>query len=167
MNQYIRYKEKLAKIKMLALDVDGVLTTGELIYNKNGEYLKQFNVKDGLGIKLLLQKGIVIAIITARKSEIVDYRMKELGIRFVYQGIEDKISLLDNLTSQFMIDWDSIAYIGDDLTDLPVLKKVGFAACPADAVDNVISECTYITKREGGKGAVREIADMILAAQNT
>lgn len=167
MKSYMRYKEKLANIKMLALDVDGVLTTGELIYNKDGEYLKQFNAKDGLGIKLLLQKGIIVAIITARKSKIVDYRMKELGIRFVFQGVEDKIDLLENLTAQFTLYWENIAYIGDDLTDLPALKKVGFAACPADAVDDVIAECTYITKREGGKGAVREVADMILKAQNT
>lgn len=166
MNSYLRHKEKLNKIKMLALDVDGVLTNGELIYSKDGEYLKKFNAKDGLGIKLLLQKGIVVAIITARKSEIVEYRMKELGVRFVYQGIDDKINLLENLMAQFMLYWDNIAYVGDDLTDLPALEKVGFSACPADAVNDVIAKCIYTTKRKGGEGCVREVTDMILKAQN-
>ena len=166
MNAYHKHKDKLNKIKMLALDIDGTLTSGDLIYTANGEFIKTFNVKDGLGLKLLQEKGIIVAVISARKSSIVEFRMKELGIRFLYQGVEDKYSLVDGLTSQFMLCWDNVAYVGDDLTDIPVLEKVGFSACPSDAVDDVITKCHYTTQQPGGKGAVREVADLILKSRN-
>ena len=160
-----KHKDKLEQIKMLALDVDGTLTSGDLVYTANGEFIKTFNVKDGLGLKLLQEKGIIVAVISARKSPIVEYRIKELGVRFLYQGIEDKHNLVDGLTSQFMLYWNNIAYMGDDLTDMPLLEKVGFAACPSDAVEEVISVSHYVTQQPGGKGAVREVADMILKSR--
>jgi 3-deoxy-D-manno-octulosonate 8-phosphate phosphatase (KDO 8-P phosphatase) len=165
MQPFKRFEDKLSAIKMLALDVDGVLTKGDLIYTASGEFIKVFNVKDGLGLKLLQEKGIIVAIITARKSDVVTTRMKELGIRFLYQGVDDKLQLIEDLTGQFMLYWNNIAYMGDDLNDLPVIQKAGFAACPSDAIDEVISACHYTSRKEGGKGAVREVADMILKCQ--
>lgn len=162
MNGYQKIEEKLSLIKMLALDVDGVLTTGDLIYGPEGEALKIFNVKDGLGLKLLQENGIIVSIITSRKSSIVSTRMEELGIRFIYQGIDDKLGLLEDLTAQFMMYWNNIAFMGDDVTDIPVLQKVGFSACPSDAMTDVLSHCDYVTTKEGGKGCVREVADLIL-----
>jgi 3-deoxy-D-manno-octulosonate 8-phosphate phosphatase (KDO 8-P phosphatase) len=114
---------------------------------------------------MLQENGVIVAIITARKSDVVNTRMNELGIRFLYQGVEDKFQLIEDLTGQFMLYWNHIAYMGDDITDLPVLSKAGFAACPADAVEEVITISHYVTKREGGKGAVREVIDMILKAK--
>lgn len=166
MNIYKKFEEKLAHIKLFALDVDGTLTSGDLVYTANGEFIKIFNVKDGLGLKLLQQSGLIVAVITSRKSEIVQNRMQELGIRFIYQGVEDKYQLLEDLTGQFMLYWNNIAYMGDDLPDLPVIEKAGFAACPADAVDEIIEASDYVTKKPAGKGAVREVADLILKSKD-
>lgn len=165
-NTYKRFEEKLKNISILALDVDGVLTNGDLIYNSEGEFVKIFNVKDGQGLKLLQENNIIVAVITARRSPIVAYRMKELGVRFLYQGVDDKIQLMEDLTAQFMLYWNNVAYMGDDLTDLPILQKAGFSACPPDAVEEVLSACNYVTIKEAGRGAVREVADMILKSKN-
>lgn len=165
MQQFKNVEEKLKQIKILALDVDGVLTSGELIYTASGEFIKIFNVKDGQGLKSLQKNGIIVVIITSRKSEIVSKRMKELGIKYVYQGVEDKLNLIEELTGQFMCYWNDIAYMGDDLVDVPVLEKAGFAACPADAALEAKAVSDYITKNNGGKAAVREVSDMILKAK--
>lgn len=162
MNKYIKLEEALSNIKMLALDVDGVLTDCSIIYDLNGEALKAFNAKDGLGINLIQKQGIIVAIITGRKSDIVTKRMQDLHVKYVYQGIDDKLSVVEGLLNQFMIDWDNLAYVGDDLPDLPVLKKAAFSACPPDAVAEVLSQCFYVTKKEAGKGCVREVIDLIL-----
>lgn len=166
MNPILKYQNQLKKIKMLAVDVDGVLTDGKLHYTSSGEHFKSFNAKDGLGLKLLQEKGFIVAVITARKSDIVELRMKELGIRFLYQGVDDKFQMIEGLTGQFMFYWENIAYIGDDLPDLPVLEKVGFAACPADAVEEVLLTCHYVANKTGGMGVVREVADLILKANS-
>jgi 3-deoxy-D-manno-octulosonate 8-phosphate phosphatase (KDO 8-P phosphatase) len=166
MQQFKKFSEKIETIKMFALDVDGVLTNGDLVYTSNGEFIKVFNVKDGLGLKLLQDKGFIVAIISSRKSDVVTYRMKELGIKFVFQGVEDKYQLIEDLTGQFMLYWNNIAFMGDDLIDVPVLQKAGFSACPPDAVEEVISLCDYVTQREAGRGAVREVANLILKSRN-
>lgn len=166
MNPLVKHKDQLQKIKMFATDVDGVLTDGKLHYTSNGEYFKSFNTKDGLGLKLLQENGIIVAVITARKSKIVELRIKELGIRFLYQGVEDKFQLIEGLTAQFMLYWENIAYIGDDLPDLPVLQKAGFSTCPKDAVSDVTAICNYTSSQPGGMGAVREVADLILKSRS-
>lgn len=160
------FTNRVNNIKIVALDVDGVLTNGDLIYSKDGEILKIFNVKDGLALKLLIEKGFLIVVITARRSDIVTLRMKELGIKFVYQGIENKVSVLDDLLGQFMLGWENLAYIGDDLNDIPVLKKAHLPCCPSDASKDVIVCCHYVCKKEGGRGAVREVAELILKEQH-
>lgn len=166
MTKYQKFEDRISNVKLLALDVDGVLTDGNLYYSENGEFMKVFNVKDGMGLKILQDKGIIVAVITARKSKIVDIRMKELGIKYVYQGVEDKLALLEGLSEQFMFYWDNIAYMGDDINDLPILKKAGFATCPSDAMPDLLTCCHYVTKKTAGKGAVRELADLILKNLN-
>jgi YrbI family 3-deoxy-D-manno-octulosonate 8-phosphate phosphatase len=156
-------EEKLSKIKLVAFDVDGVLTNGEIIYSSSGEELKIFNAKDGQGIALLKKNGFVIAIITARESIAVDKRAKDLDIVEVYQGIKNKFSVIQLLMDKYNINLDEIAYVGDDLPDLCVLKRVGVSFCPYDAVDEVKEICNFISVKKGGKGAVRQITDFLIS----
>ena len=144
------------------MDVDGTLTDGKVYIGSHGEEFKAFNIKDGLGIKLLMDKGIIPVIITGRNSEIVNIRAKELGIEEVYQGIKDKLEVYKLIKEKYKLFDEEVAYIGDDLNDLPLMKKVGFSFCVADAVDAVSREVNYITKLNGGEGAVREAIEMIL-----
>jgi 3-deoxy-D-manno-octulosonate 8-phosphate phosphatase (KDO 8-P phosphatase) len=153
--------QRAKKVRLLALDVDGVLTPGTIVYGSSGEELKVFNVKDGLGIRRLRDGNISVAIITGRSSFAVDRRAKDLDICHVFQGIKDKWSVLTGLCRQLDISVDEVAYMGDDLPDLEVLEKVGLAACPADAVEVVLKVCHFVSKHEGGNGAVRELCDLI------
>jgi 3-deoxy-D-manno-octulosonate 8-phosphate phosphatase (KDO 8-P phosphatase) len=152
----------LTKIKLLLLDVDGVMTDGRIIYDNDGGETKTFDVKDGHGLKLLQRAGIQVGIITGRQSAVVARRAAELGIELVYQGVKDKRLPFNEILKQLALTPEEIAYVGDDIVDLPVMRQVGFAATVADAVDDVKPFADMVTKRSGGRGAVREICDFIL-----
>ncbi|MFH1478952.1 MAG: HAD-IIIA family hydrolase [Candidatus Omnitrophota bacterium] len=158
-------EDRARKIKLLVLDVDGVLTDGRIIYDNFGNEIKCFNVLDGFGIKLLKDAGIKPAIITAKKTKIVKRRAKDLGIEHVYYGF-DKLSLYQSLIKRLNIKDEEVCFMGDDLFDLAVLKKVGFSACPPNAVEEVKETVHYITEKEGGKGAVRELIEVILKSRD-
>ncbi len=152
----------LSKIKLLLLDVDGVLTDGRIIYDSEGGETKSFDVKDGHGLKLLQRAGIRVGIITGRQSVIVARRAEELGIELVYQGVKDKSLPFNEILQKLALVPEEIAYVGDDVVDLPIMRKVGFAATVADAVDDVKPFADMVTRLPGGRGAVREICDFIL-----
>lgn len=148
-------------IKLVALDVDGVLTDGMLTYSTTGAEHKRFNVKDGLGLSLVSGAGVPIAIITARSSVIVERRAAELGIAHVFQDCKNKLPELQRLCDQLGVTLAETAYMGDDLPDLPVLKAVGFSACPADAALVVRETCRWVSGYNGGQGAVRELLETL------
>jgi len=152
----------LRKIRLLLLDVDGVMTDGGIYYSSKGEVMKRFNSKDGYGIVKLQRMGVKVGIITGRVSEIVARRARELGIQDVYQNQEDKIVAYRDITTRLGLADDEVAYVGDDEPDLPVLRIIGFSAAPADAVPAVVNEVTYVCRSRGGHGAVREVVDLIL-----
>lgn len=156
---------KLKRIKAIFLDVDGVLTDGTIIYGSDGIEMKIFDIKDGFGITNAISKGIRVGIITGRQSELVKRRAAELGIVDLYQGSIDKITPFEEIKSIHSLDSSEIAYVGDDILDLPLLRKVGFSAAPANAVREVKTKVDYVSKACGGQGAVREIIDLILKAQ--
>ncbi len=156
-------KVKASQIKLVAFDVDGVLTNGEIIYNEKGEEIKIFNAKDGQGMNMLRTNGLITAIISARNTSIVDKRAKDLDILHVYQGAKNKLIAMQELMQLYNLKFNQIAYVGDDIPDICILEKVGFACCPADAVDEVKKICHFVSNKPGGKGAVREISDFILA----
>jgi 3-deoxy-D-manno-octulosonate 8-phosphate phosphatase (KDO 8-P phosphatase) len=153
------------KIKLLLLDVDGVLTDGHLYYGNNGEELKAFDIQDGLGIKLLQRAGVQVGIITGRVSKLLQRRADELGISPVVQGREDKLTALGELLETMDIQMDEIAFMGDDLPDLAVINRVGLGMTVANGSATVADSAIWQTSRCGGSGAVREAAEMILAAQ--
>lgn len=157
---------KLAKIKLLLLDVDGVMTNGSIIWDANGVETKAFNVKDGHGIKLLQRADIQVGIITGRNSAVVSLRAKELGIEILHQGSLKKLDSYNQIKQQTGLEDHQIAYIGDDLIDIPVLKRVGFSAAPADAVAEVLERVEHVTSANGGCGAVRELCDLLLKASS-
>jgi 3-deoxy-D-manno-octulosonate 8-phosphate phosphatase (KDO 8-P phosphatase) len=158
--------EKAGKVKMLVLDVDGILSNGQIIYDANGVETKAFSVQDGVGIKALARYGILTAIITGRRSPMVDKRAKEIGIDYVVQGRDDKVVALKELMT--MVDKAAdittadCAYMGDDLPDIKAMQTVGFAATVPNAHSEVINRSDMVTTRAGGYGAVREICDLIL-----
>ncbi|WP_264435567.1 KdsC family phosphatase [Coxiella endosymbiont of Dermacentor marginatus] len=154
---------KFRQIKLLILDVDGVLTDGRLWYSADGEILKIFHAQDGLGIKRLLQAGVEIAIISSRENqEAVFQRANELGISHVFQGEHDKCIPYEKLLLQLKLNQKEVAYVGDDLPDLPVMQRVGVAIAVANAVPLVLSSAHWSTKKCGGEGAVREVCDLII-----
>lgn len=157
--------DRLRKIKLLLLDVDGVMTDGRIIFDSNGIESKFFNVKDGHGIKMLQRAGIEVGIISGRESMVVANRAAELGIALVFQKALDKLSPYLKILADTGFSDDEVAFIGDDLIDIPVLRRVGFAASPADAVAEVIPFVHFVTKNCGGFGAVREISDLLLKSQ--
>lgn len=158
--------EKAAKIKLLICDVDGVLSDGKVYFGNDGEELKNFNIKDGLGIKLMQRNGIQVAIITGRQSNIVDHRASELGINLVYQGRSDKRATFDEIATKLGLTHDQIAHIGDDLPDLPLMQKSGLGICVADAYHFLIKNADWTTPHNGGEGAVRDVSDLLLTAQD-
>ena len=153
------------KIKLLLLDVDGVLTDGKLYYGNSGEELKAFDIQDGLGIKLLQSAGIKVGIITGRSSDLVNRRAKELSIDPVIQGREDKLTALNELLKDMNFNLEEIAFVGDDLPDLAVVRRVGLGITPANGNHILASQALWQTKKSGGNGAVREVAELILIAQ--
>jgi 3-deoxy-D-manno-octulosonate 8-phosphate phosphatase (KDO 8-P phosphatase) len=158
-------RERANAIRLMAFDVDGVLTDGRIYYGHDGETLKAFNTLDGHGIKQLAKAGIEIAIITGRRSGIVATRAAELGIERVHQGVGDKAAVLATLLEQTGVTLDAVGYMGDDWPDLPVLCKARFACAPANAHADVQARVHYVATARGGEGAVREVCDVILRAR--
>lgn len=159
------WMERARRVKLLVLDVDGVLTDGGLYYGPEGEALKRFEVKDGHGIVLCRDMGLPSAILTARTSKAVEVRARELRIAHVLQGERDKKTGLEKLLALCGLPAAELAYIGDDVNDLPVLSRVGFSAAPADARPEVKEHVHYICENRGGHGAVRELCELLLRAQ--
>lgn len=158
-------EQRAARVRLLALDVDGVLTDGRLYFGADGEALKVFNVRDGHGIKLLRECGVEVAILSARRSKIVDLRARELGIVHVIQGAADKARQLGELAQSLGVAAGECGFIGDDWPDLAALRSVGFAATVADAAPELRRRVHWTTAAAGGHGAVRELAEFILRAQ--
>lgn len=158
--------DRASKIRLLVLDVDGVLTDGKLYFDHAGNEMKAFNTRDGLGIKALQRIGIEIAIITGRKSTVVTRRMEQLAVEHVYQGREDKLSAYLDLLSKTGMQEHEVCFAGDDWIDIPVLLRVGLAVTVADAEVEVKNRSHLVTSRNGGDGAVREICNLILEAQS-
>ena len=159
-------QSSLKKIKLLALDVDGVLTDGSLYIGGEGEICKSFNAKDGLGISCALRNGVQVAIITGRRSAIIHRRAEELGITLLREGVNDKYAELQQLAQELEMERNAIAYMGDDLNDLPAFQAAGVAFAPADAVPEVAAAADFVMQRRGGAGAVREAIEMLLRAQD-
>jgi 3-deoxy-D-manno-octulosonate 8-phosphate phosphatase (KDO 8-P phosphatase) len=157
--------ERLKKIKLLILDVDGVMTDGRIIFDSNGVESKFFNVKDGHGIKMVQRADIEVAIISGRESRVVANRAVELGINRVYQRALDKLTPYREILEQTGLADEQVAFMGDDVIDIPVLLRVGFATAPADAVADVLPYAHYIARNRGGWGAVREVCDLLLKEQ--
>lgn len=156
---------RLKKIRLLLLDVDGVLTDGSIIYHDNGKETKVFNVKDGLGIRLLIDSGIRVGIVTGRASNALLSRCRNLGIDLIFDGIKDKAAVLNAIVEKTGISPEHMAFIGDDLPDLPLMKLVGVSAAVADANDTTKKYADIITVKKGGYGAVREFCESILKAK--
>ena len=157
--------KNLKHIKLLLLDVDGVMTDGGIYYTNSGDEFKKFNIQDGYGIRKLHQAGIKVGIITGRISKIVEKRAQDLGITEVHQNLDNKLDAYESIKNKFDLTNGDIAYIGDDEFDLAVLKCVGFSAAPADALPVVKRQVHYVCAHGGGKGAVREVIDLILKNQ--
>ena len=154
-------KEIASNIKLLAFDVDGVMTDGSITYDENGVEYKTFNAKDGHGLAKMSKNGFVTAIITGRNNGTVDRRATDLRVTEVYQGVRNKLPILEGIMQKYGLDFSQVSYMGDDEPDICILEKVAIAACPADAVDNVQKVCNFIASRAGGRGAVRELCDFI------
>ena len=155
-------KERAKKIKLMAFDVDGVMTDGSVSYDENGVEYKTFNAKDGQGLVRMANAGFVTAIITARNNGTVAHRAKNLNITELHQGKKYKLPTLEELRQKYNLSYDEISYMGDDLPDICCLEKVGLACCPNDAVDEVREICHFVSSKNGGRGAVRELCDYIL-----
>lgn len=158
--------EAAKKIKLLAFDVDGVMTDGSVTYDENGVEYKTFNVKDGHGIVRMNKSGFITAIITARNNGTVQHRAQNLNITEIYQGQKYKLPALDEILAKYDLSYENVAYMGDDIPDICILEKVGLACCPNDAVKEVKTICNFKSSFDGGRGAVRELCDFVLDAQN-
>ena len=155
---------KARRIKLIIMDVDGVLTDGRIIYTSGGEELKCFDVRDGYGIAVAIRQGFIIAWISGRASEVTSLRARELGIEKVYQGIHDKVQALDQLVEELGVVMEEVMYIGDDVIDNAVMKTVGIGVAVADAHPDTISVADWVTACRGGHGAVREAIDLVMEA---
>lgn len=155
------------RIRLAIFDVDGVLTDGSLYFTDSGEELKAFNVRDGHGMKMLQAGGVRLGIITSRTSRCVELRAKNLGIDLLYQGVSDKLVAFQELLARLKLDAAASAYMGDDVIDLPVMRRCGLALTVADAPAAVKSHAQYVSRAQGGRGAVREVCEIIMQAQGT
>ncbi len=158
--------DRLCKVSVLALDVDGVLTDGKIVIDAHGEELKFYDVKDGFGIYLWHQAGLKTAIITARSSKPVEARAADLKIHLVYQDAYPKLQYYEKMLAEFGVSAEEVCFIGDDLTDLELIRRSGLGAAPANAAEEVRCAAGYVCARAGGDGAVREVIELILKAQN-
>jgi len=159
------WNQRAKEIRLLLLDVDGVLTDGRIIYDSRGQEIKCFNIKDGQGIRLLQEAGLEVGILSGRKSSAVKLRAKDLGIRILRQDVQDKAKDLARILRQKKLKREQIGFVGDDLADLPVFQCVGLAIAVADAAAEVKAQAHWITRMAGGKGAVREVCERILKTQ--
>ena len=159
--------EKARKIRLVIFDVDGVLTDGSLYLTDSGEEIKAFNSQDGHGIKMLRASGVKVAIITGRESRCVDLKAKDLGVTLVYQGAKNKLPVFETLLKKLELDASACAYVGDDLIDLPVMLRCGLAICVPASPALVKKHAHYVTHLEGGRGAAREICEIVMRAQDT
>ena len=159
------YKKLLPKIKTFIFDVDGVLTDGKILITSEGDLLRSFDTKDGYAMKCALVKGYKIVIITGGRNEGVRERFKELGVYDIYMSAHHKLDAYQDLQDNYNLSPDEILYIGDDVPDIPVMKKVGVSCCPADAVSDVKAMADYISHKKGGEGCVREIIEQVLRVQ--
>ena len=157
--------DRATNIKLLILDVDGVMTNGHIIINELGEETKCFDAKDGQGLKLLIQSGIEVVIISGRKSKAVEHRAMDLGIREIYQGVKDKEPLCIQIIQLKKLEKDQVCCMGDDLPDLPLFNQAGLSIAVADAALEVRNAACFVTKNRGGNGAIREVCELILKAQ--
>ena len=157
-------KTKASKIKLLVFDVDGVMTDGSITYDENGVEYKTFNAKDGHGLAKMAKNGFITAIITGRNNGTVDRRATDLRVCEVYQGVKNKLPILEGIMQKYELKYSQVAYMGDDEPDIPILEKVAISACPEDAVENVKAVCNYISAKSGGKGAVRDLCDYVYNA---
>ena len=157
--------DRLNKIKLVILDVDGVLTDGRIIYNNLGNDYKFFDVRDGFGVTLLSKSGIKLAIISAKASRTIRKRAKDMHVHKLYLNASDKLRVFENVLKEFKVLPEEICFIGDDLVDLPIIKRVGFAVAVKEAVEDIKKSSHYITQNPGGRGAVREVAELILKGQ--
>ncbi|MDQ5986785.1 MAG: 3-deoxy-D-manno-octulosonate 8-phosphate phosphatase KdsC [Syntrophus sp. SKADARSKE-3] len=157
--------EKLSKIRLLVLDVDGVMTDGRIIINDLGQESKFFNVRDGHGLKVLMRYDVDVVLLTGRQSAVVEYRAQELGIGEIHQKVWNKLEVYEEILSRRGLTDEEVAFVGDDIIDIPVLRRVGFSATVADATEEARQAADYITVYDGGRGAVREICDLILKAK--
>lgn len=158
--------EKAKKIQCLISDVDGVMTEGFLFLDNHGNELKAFHVQDGMGLKLLMSAGIQVAVITTSRNTVIDHRMKQLGIELYYTGQVDKRSAYQHLREKLQLEDEAFAYVGDDLPDLPIIRQVGLGIAVANAVEQVKEFADWQTQASGGRGALREVSDLILRAQD-
>ncbi len=154
-------------IRLIAFDVDGIMTDGGLYYSDSGEEFKRFNSQDGHGLKMLRASGVEIALITGRTSRCVAARAENLGIAHVYQGVENKLEVMVGLLDKLKLPRDAAAYMGDDVVDLPAMLRVGLAISVPDAPQVVRDRAHYVTRRDGGQGAVREACELLMSAQGT
>jgi 3-deoxy-D-manno-octulosonate 8-phosphate phosphatase (KDO 8-P phosphatase) len=159
-------QKKAAKIKLILLDVDGVLTDGGITIDDRGVESKRFDVRDGQGITLLIRSGIKVGLLTGRYSNIVRRRAKELGVTIVYQGVQDKAEIYERIRRKIGLKDEQIAYVGDDILDLPVLRKAGLAIAVRNGWPGLRIEVDYVTETKGGMGAVREVSELVLKAQS-
>ncbi|MFN3870534.1 MAG: KdsC family phosphatase [Aquificaceae bacterium] len=155
-------KDRALKVRLLLLDVDGVLTDGKLYYTSEGEEIKVFHVRDGLGIRLAQRAGILIGVISGRKSQALLKRLEELQIEEIHLGHNQKLPFLENILKRLSLSFEEVAFVGDDFVDLPLLKRVGFPVVVADAPEELKGYALYITKAKGGEGAVREVVELLL-----
>jgi 3-deoxy-D-manno-octulosonate 8-phosphate phosphatase (KDO 8-P phosphatase) len=161
----VALSDKIKKIKVVICDVDGVLTDGRIIFDSDGREVKNFDVQDGLGLGALRKMGITLAVISSRHSKVVAPRAKELGIDHVYVGFEPKLTAYEDILKKLNVKDEQMCFIGDDLADLRVMQRAGLAIAPANAVDEIKKIADRVTKRSGGRGAVREAAELILKTQ--
>ncbi|WP_339486512.1 KdsC family phosphatase [Pseudomonas sp. EL_65y_Pfl2_R95] len=161
------FKQRASAIKLAIFDVDGVLTDGKLYFLVDGSEFKTFNTLDGHGIKMLINSGVRTAIITGRTTPVVERRAQNLGIQHLYQGREDKLAVLDELLGELGLNYEQVAYLGDDLPDLPVIRRVGLGMAVASADPFVREHAFAVTQARGGEGAAREFCEQIMLAQGT
>lgn len=162
-----RLVARARRVRLAIFDVDGVLTDGAIYLTRNGEELKAFNILDGLGLKMLAKSGVALALISGRKSSALALRAKETGIRHVLQGIGDKLDAYHGLLRRLKLAEEETSFMGDDLPDLPVLRRCGLALSVPDAPEIVRSHAHYVTEAPGGRGAVREACEFLMRAQGT
>jgi YrbI family 3-deoxy-D-manno-octulosonate 8-phosphate phosphatase len=158
-------RARLRRIRLFATDVDGVLTDAGMYYSESGDEWKKFNTRDGMGLKLLQKAGLITAIVTQERTRLVARRAEKLTIPEVHQGVMDKLSMIRDMASRYGLTLEQVAYIGDDVNDLEALQAVGFSASPADGMPQVLQAVDYVCRKKGGEGAVREVVEMILEAQ--